>query len=129
MKWVVPYKPLSGSLFPLIPIEIPGVSIVDALVDSGASVSLFEISIAKVLGLPVESGARQILGGAGGRIVAYRHEVPVRVAGRLLPLKVCFSYEYTPSVSLLGRDNFFRNFLVTFDESGQKTILEWSAAS
>lgn len=54
--------------------------------------------------------------GIGGRILGYRHHISARVGEKRFALTVIFSRELTVSFNLLGRDNFFRQFLVTFDE-------------
>ena len=38
--------------------------------------------------------------------------------------KIGFSAEYTASLNLIGRDNFFEHFLITFNESNRKLLLE-----
>ena len=124
MKWTVPYRPWRGTFLPLVAVEVEGIGVLDAIVDSGASCSLFSARVADELGLVLESGESKRFGGVGGSILAYRHDLPVRVMGQVMTLKVFFSREFHPSVNLLGRDNFFMHFLVTFDEVGRRTILE-----
>ena len=89
---------------------------VKALVDSGASFSVFRAEILEYLGIPLARGARVYLEGIGGRILGYRHRVPARVGGTRFLFTVIFSQELTVSFNLLGRENFFQQFLVTFDE-------------
>lgn len=86
------------------------------LVDSGATISIFKPEVAKVLGLKIESGKPTFLGGVGGRIKGYIHELELDVAGKLLKVPVVFSYEYNVSLNLLGRAGIFKNFKILFDE-------------
>lgn len=124
MTWIVPYKSWLGSMLPLVPVHLPGIGVVDALADSGAAISLFDVAIANALGIDIEAGERRDLRGVGGRILAYGHDVPVKVMEHPLTLKVFFSFDYRTSVNILGRSDFFRRFRVTFDEAGQRMLLE-----
>lgn len=87
-----------------------------ALIDSGASISIFRTETATTLGISIESGAKTILGGVGGKIVGYVHELPIEVAGRKFLCPVVFSRDYLVSFNLLGREAFFKQFQITFDE-------------
>ena len=87
-----------------------------ALLDSGASISIFKPEVAESLGLDVEKGKTTYLGGVGGRIKGYIHELQLDIAERLLKVPVVFSYEYTVSFNLLGRSGIFENFKILFDE-------------
>ena len=124
MRWTVPYKPWRGSVLPLVPVVVEGLGVLDALVDSGAAFSVFQATVADALGSEIEHGERRMFRGAGGRILAYRHVLNVRILDQAFPLTVFFSRDYLPSVNLLGRDNFFHKFRVAFDETAQQVTLE-----
>ena len=103
----------------MIPVFIEKVGTLYAIVDSGANISLFQYEVAELLGLSVKKGKKIPLSGIGGKIHGFLHTIPVNVAGRAIPLKVCFSKELRIPLNLLGRDNFFKYFRVTFDEQRQ----------
>lgn len=86
------------------------------LVDSGATISIFKPEVAKILELKIESGKPTYLGGVGGRIKGYVHELELDIAGKLLDAPVVFSYEYNVSLNLLGRAGIFKNFRILFNE-------------
>ena len=117
-----PYLRKGAQYFPVADVALaaPNRSLtVTALVDSGATFSVFRAEIIQYLGIPIARGEPVYLEGIGGRILGYRHRVPACVGVRRFPLTVVFSQELTVSFNLLGRDNFFRHFLVTFDERGR----------
>lgn len=87
-----------------------------ALVDSGATISIFTQDIAQKLNLPINKGKEIYLGGVGGRIKGYIHDIKLEIADKKLSIPVVFSYEYTVSFNLLGRQGVFKNFKITFEE-------------
>ena len=93
--------------------------VVKALVDSGASFSVFRPEIAEHLGIKLEQGKQIYLEGIGGRILGYLHRIKVEVAGKSFLCKIVFSRELTISFNLLGRNNFFIPFLITFNEKAK----------
>ena len=114
-----PYLRKGQHHFPVadVTLTIPGRPLtVKALVDSGASLSVFRAEVLAYLQIPLDKGERMHLEGVGGRIQGYRHRLPVQVGSVRFPLTIVFSAELTISFNLLGRDNFFEQFLVTFDE-------------
>jgi len=92
------------------------------LVDSGASLSIFRAEVADLVGIDIESGRRTLLTGVGGRIVGYVHELELIVAGVAFPWQVAFSRELQVSLSLLGRQDCFQHFFITFDEMAREVI-------
>ncbi len=121
------YFQKDGNLYPLIDVSVinRGESIIiKALVDSGASFSVFRSEVAEYIGIDIEKGRKIYLEGVGGRILGYIHNTTLAVAGKRLQCKVVFSKEFTVSFNLLGRDNFFYPFLITFNEKGRKIIIE-----
>lgn len=112
--------------FPLIPITLIKGNVeidTDALVDSGANISVFREEIAECLEIVIEDGEEILLQGLGGRIVGYIHELNVRVDDDEFPCKVVFSKELTVGLNILGREGFFEYFQVTFNERGKEVIL------
>ena len=112
--------------FPLIPITLIKENVeidTDALIDSGANISVFREEIAECLEIVIEDGEEILLQGLGGRIVGYIHELKVRVDDEEFPCKVVFSKELTVGVNILGREGFFEYFQVTFNERDKEVIL------
>ena len=115
-----PYKKNSkGDFFPVIDLYIgykKNLQRTYALVDSGATISIFTQDIAQKLDLQMDKGKKIFLGGVGGRIKGYLHNMELEIADKKLIAPVVFSYEYTVSFNLLGRQEIFNNFKITFDE-------------
>jgi len=123
MKKVYSYQESS----PIIELELTGPRrkiITLALVDSGASISLFRSEIADLLGIPLKKGREVSLFGIGGGIKGYLHQIPIRINKTQFDCKIIFSREMEVSINLLGRDNFFLPFLITFNEKLQKVYIE-----
>src|SRR3989338_41377 len=122
-----PYLRKGDQCFPVVDIALAVVSrrslTVKALVDSGASYSVFRAEVLEYLGIPLMRGERLSLEGIGGRIFGYRHRIPAQGGGTRVPFSAVFSQELAVSFNLLGRENFFRQFLVTFDERGRSIRL------
>jgi hypothetical protein len=114
-----PYLRKGRQFFPVadVALEVPQRSLtVKALVDSGATLSVFRAEVLEYLGIPLSRGEKMYLEGIGGRILGYRHRLPACVGTWRFRLTVVFSQELAVSFNLLGRDNFFKEFLVIFDE-------------
>lgn len=117
----------TGKYFPVIPVRLihqEKIADSSALIDSGAITSIFQEYVAKKLNINIETGKEIILGGVGGRIKGYIHKIKMEMAGKTLITPVVFSHEYLVSFNLLGRDTFFENFLITFNEKNEKIKLE-----
>lgn len=120
------YLEKDGQYFPVIQVTLRGKSkeiTVNALIDSGASFSVFRPEIAEYLGIKIEAGKQVHLTGIGGRILGYLHRVSLSVGSTSFRCKIIFSREFTVSFNLLGRDNFFSPFLVSFSEKQKKVVL------
>ena len=120
------YQDFSGKNFPVLPLRLnykEKITDTFALIDSGATISIFKADIAKKLEVDIETGKEIILGGVGGRIKGYVHKVKMEVAEKILIIPVVFSHEYLVSFNLLGREIFFENFQITFDERNLKLKL------
>ena len=88
----------------------------DAVVDSGAQVTIFEATIGERLGINVRDCPSDRLQVATRKDESpiYFHEVTLRVARASVRIMAGFCYELTVP-ALLGRHGFFDNFRVTFD--------------
>lgn len=93
------------------------------MVDSGATVSIFKQEVAESLGIEIESGEEIYLGGVGGHIKGYLHKIKVEIAGKNFTCPIVFSREYSVSFSLLGRQGFFEEFDVLFEERKRRVQL------
>jgi predicted aspartyl protease len=96
----------------------------EALVDSGASVSLFDGQIGRVMGLTIDRGQRIRPSGIGGTINAFLHRIRLKIGNEEFEAGVAFTASYRLPLNLLGRRAVFETFLVTFDERARRTILE-----
>ena len=116
-----PYqKDARNNYFPIIDFFVysqGNVQRTSALIDSGATVSVFKEEVAEQLGITIESGKETYLGGVGGRIKGYIHQQELEIAGKRFVCPVVFSYEYLVSFNLLGREAFFNQFKITFEEN------------
>lgn len=116
---VFPYYFNGSDYYPVIPLVfLIGKKRIrsQALIDSGATISVFGEETAEALGVEIEKGERTILGGVGGRIVGYIHKLRVRIAGKNFLCPFVFSREYLVSFNLLGRQEFFKQFKIIFEE-------------
>ena len=123
-----PYqKSSSGDYFPVISLLVSHkdrMVRIHTLIDSGATVSIFKQDVAEQLNIPIESGKEIFLGGVGGRIKGYIHTLEVEIAGRKFLCPIVFSREYTVSFNLLGREAFFKQFRIIFEEKKNLLTLE-----
>ena len=97
---------------------------IKALVDSGASYSVFRVEIADYLGIKLEKGKVLYLEGIGGRILGYLHTISIIIGNKKYRCKAVFSREFTVSFNILGRDNFFTPFFITFYEKDKKVLIK-----
>lgn len=93
-----------------------------ALVDSGASVSLFDAEIAEALGIKFSAGQKIMLEGIAGTRTAYVHEVHCSIKWYSFPCRIAFSRRLG-DLQILGRLDFFQRFIVLLDEIDQKLYL------
>jgi len=127
MKKEFSYLKKKDQYYPMVDVELIGPKrslLVKALVDSGATYSIFRPEIASFLGIPIKKGERLYFYGIKGKILGYLHRVPVRVNREKFECNIAFSKEFKVSFNLLGRDNFFLPFLITFNEKFRKVLLE-----
>ena len=87
-----------------------------ALVDSGATVSLFHISVADDAGIDLRDAEKEYLAGVGGYISAYiKKEVEIEGLGKL-KVPVAFTEYISSDLAILGRQGFFEHFEIVFRE-------------
>jgi hypothetical protein len=94
---------------------------VDAVVDSGASVTLLKRSICDVLGYRFRSGALLSLGGVGaGSVHARLHRVTAAIGHNVFKMPVAFAPD-DRLPNLLGRAGVFSIFEVLFSARTRAT--------
>lgn len=115
----------AGRHMPILRIEVErafGMPLeVRALIDSGATHSLFHAQVAEALGLPVLRGRKMTVRGIGADVEAYVHRVRVKVLDEFFECDIAFTYGLTLNQNLLGRKDFFERHHIEFRED-QKTI-------
>lgn len=114
-----PYQLFRGSYYPIIPVIVINNNKrirTSAIVDSGASVSIFSSSIGRIIGLDAESGDKRIFQGASAKLAGYTHKVRMIIAGKEIKCVVAFSDELSTSFNLIGRETVFDKFIITFNE-------------
>ena len=129
--WIdYPYDRRTGVPRPLVPVRIAQPSEparfrnTFGLVDSGADGSLFHVSFALTLGLPIDPSEAVRTGGTAGDIDAWFHDVTLTVAERRFPARVGFvDNPRLIRFGVLGRQDLFRVFRVAFDERAQMLYL------
>ena len=132
MKSEFSYFKKGNQYYPLIDVELMGPKdslVVKALIDSGASCSLFRPEIANYLGISVNVGQKLYFQGIKGKIIGYLHQVPMRLNHKKFDCYVAFSKELDVSFNILGRNNFFLLFLITFNEKNQRILIEENKGS
>jgi hypothetical protein len=120
-----PYVKFHGRWYPLIPITLNknnhSVNTF-ALLDSGASISVFRPEIAKALDIPVKGKTGTRLGTASGGVDIAITRVHVAVEDTVFHANVGFSEKYAMSFNILGRESFFNRFSICFNEI-MKTVI------
>ena len=125
---VFPYTSYRGRFYPIIPVVIEGRdrAVVYALVDSGATISLFHISIAEDVGIDLEDAEPVYLAGIGGYIRAYiKKRVKISIEGLgSITIPIAFSEYIAADIAVLGRQGFFEAFEITFREWEKKLVIK-----
>jgi hypothetical protein len=93
-------------------------------IDSGADMSLFTKTDAKLLGLDLYKGEyRPIIGIGKTLIPAYTHKIKMKIEETTLSVNVSFA-DSDEVPRLLGRTDIFKHFRITFNEQNLETIFE-----
>lgn len=120
-----PYVRFHGQHYPLIPVTLHRGRYkvrTFALLDSGASISVFRPEIARALRLPTNHPGEAHLGTAGGGVKIGISRVEVQVESTRFSTKIGFSETFAASFNILGREGFFPKFSVCFNEM-MKTVI------
>lgn len=121
-----PYVKFHGRSYPLIPVTLTkGVYSVNtfALLDSGASISVFRPEIARALRIPVKERIGARLGTANGGVDIGIVKVNIEIEETNFLANVGFSRSYATSFNILGRESFFQRFSICFNEIMKTVIL------
>ncbi len=121
------YKNPDGAYFPIIPLQLRSQKKnldSSALIDSGATISIFRTDVAEYLGIPIQKGKEIFLGGVGGRIKGYIHTLEMKIANEAFHCPIVFSFEYLVSFNLLGRNAFFKKYTIMFEERRKRITLQ-----
>ena len=121
-----PYIKFHGKFYPLVPLTLRrGRYFVNtfALVDSGASISMFRPEIAKALHLPVKLKSGMRLDTASGRVNISVTKVGIEIEDTKFQAQVGFSHAYAASFNIIGREGFFHRFSICFNEIMRTVIL------
>jgi hypothetical protein len=93
-------------------------------IDSGADMSLFTKTDAKLLGLNLYKGEyRPIIGIGKTLIPAYTHKIKMKIEETTLNVHSSFA-DSDEVPRLLGRTDIFKHFKITFNEQNLETIFE-----
>lgn len=121
-----PYVKFHGKFYPLIPLTLSRESRTVntfALLDSGASISVFRPEIAEALGIPTGSRTGTRLGTASGGVDIGISRVRVEVGRTAFNAKIGFSRKYAASFNILGREGFFHKFSICFNEMSRTVLM------
>jgi hypothetical protein len=85
-----------------------GASSVDliAKLDTGASYCIFRRDYVGLLGIDLETGAKEIIGTANSFFIAYGHEVTILALGFEFQATVYFAEDYSVTRNVLGRQGW-----------------------
>lgn len=118
-----PYKRYGGTVLrPVIPIRLRyGTRELqyEALVDSGADVSLFDWEIGEDLGIDIRGGVSyEVLGVGGGISLYYFHAVSLVIGGTSYKTNIGFAGNPTGQMTpygIIGQKGLFDKFIIGFD--------------
>lgn len=94
-----------------------------AYVDSGAALTILTREDAYRLGINLTRGKSIDLHGISGAIPAYTHNCQIKIADRILKVKIAFSTS-NETPRLIGREGIFDKFEVCFND--KKKIVNFS---
>ncbi|SRR5258708_3438157 len=121
-----PYVSLHGKSYPLIPLSLKkGNRQVNtfALLDSGASISVFRPEIAKALGIRIKEQRLIRLGTANGGVNIGLAEVQIKIEHTAFKAEIGFSDTYAANFNIIGREGFFHRFSICFNEVMKTVVL------
>lgn len=120
---IFPYQQIGKRILPVIKVKLlyePNFFIVNAYVDSGASISIFSDDVAEILEVDYKKGKEVYPISAAGKIKAYQNEISLEIGGHLFKATVLFSNQLVSKFNLLGLKDVFDNFEITFDNKNKR---------
>ncbi len=125
-RYNFPYVRFHGNHYPLIPVTLRRAKRLVktfALLDSGASISVFRPEIAEALRVP-KAGRNSIsLGTADGQVGIGVARIGVAVGDTAFQANIGFSVDYAANFNILGREGIFTRFSVCFNEIMRTVIM------
>ena len=121
-----PYVKFHGKFYPLIPIALsrgPRSVNTFALLDSGASISVFRPEIAEALDIPRGKRTGVRLGTSSGGVDIGVEKVRVEVGTTSFNARIGFSKAFAASFNILGRESFFYKFSICFNEISRTVLM------
>ena len=121
------YQLFRNAYYPVVPVILlnKGKQInTSALVDSGATLSIFNSSTGRGLGLDIESGEKRIFQGVSAKLIGYVHNITIIIADKEIQCKAAFSAELNTSFNIIGRGGIFDKFIVTFNEKSKELTID-----
>ena len=95
----------------------------EAYVDSGAFVFIFTLNEATGLGVDYRTGKETFVTvGDGGSIPVYLHRVPAQIGSARFHATIGFSPKLGVGFNLLGRQDIFTHFDITFSDTTRRVI-------
>ena len=126
LHYQFPYVKFHGKYYPLIPLTLSragrAVSTF-ALIDSGASISVFRPEIADALRLSKKDRENFSLSTADGRLGIGVAKIGIAIEETRFSAKIGFSDTTAASFNILGRENIFSRFSICFNEIMKTVIL------
>lgn len=121
-----PFVPLALKPFVEISLNHNGHTVKTwALLDSGADVSMFDASIATLLGINLTDGLQQHFSGITGQMDAYFHEVKLELIGLPQPITIAVAFGKMEGVrAILGQADFFQRHKVTFERYAERITID-----
>lgn len=95
----------------------------EALIDAGATVSIFKFDVFETLGIRIVDCKRIPLKGVGGSVTAYAYQVTLIVGNKTIKTEVAFSKELEMAINVIGREGVFENFIVCYNDKEKKVSL------
>lgn len=96
----------------------------EAVVDSGAETTLFDVAVAQLLNIDLHGSAQQIETVSGHRVDVMYRAVKITVGKKLWTANVGFTQLKDPQIGLLGHLGFLDHFRVTLDYRAGEFSLE-----
>jgi len=117
------YSAMLNVQIALLSANAPRTKRFEAIIDSGATRTLFHADFLRYLGVNLTAGEPEIIQGIGGRESTYLHEIALYIPGGAVKIKAAFK-DGLPVAGLLGMQGFFEFFKVSFDPEARACEIE-----